>query len=119
MVVKRKNRKAGTQLTEDTADLVAERFRALAEPMRLRLLNALRPHARSVGELVSLTGTSQANVSKHLQLLYKQGFVDRRKDGTTIYYRIADPMVFEMCDLVCDGIQQDLDARRARLNPEH
>jgi ArsR family transcriptional regulator len=118
MVVKRKNLQSGVQLTEDTADLVAERFRALAEPMRLRLLNALRPCARSVGELVSLTGTSQANVSKHLQLLYKQGFVDRRKDGTTIYYRIADPMVFEMCDLVCDGIQQDLDARAARLHPE-
>ncbi|NNG16316.1 MAG: winged helix-turn-helix transcriptional regulator [Gemmatimonadales bacterium] len=118
MVVKRKSRQSGVQFTEDTADLVAERFRALAEPMRLRLLNALRPRARSVGELVGLTGTSQANVSKHLQLLYKQGFVDREKDGTTIYYRIADPMVFEMCDLVCDGIQQDLDARRARLNPE-
>ena len=119
MVVKRKRNSSGVQLTEDTADLVAERFRALAEPMRLRLLNALRPSARSVGELVSLTGTSQANVSKHLQLLYTQRFVDRRKDGTTIYYRIADPMVFEMCDLVCDGIQQQLDASRARWNPEH
>jgi ArsR family transcriptional regulator len=117
MVVKRKSRKPRTQLTEDTADLVAERFRALAEPMRLRLLNALRPRARSVGELVTLTGTSQANVSKHLQLLFKQGFVDRQKDGTTIYYRIADPLVFEMCDLMCNGIQQDLDTRRARLNP--
>ena len=118
MVVKRTKRQSGVQLTQDTADLVAERFRALAEPMRLRLLHALRPCARSVGELVTLTRTSQANVSKHLQLLYKQGFVDRQKDGTTIYYRIADPMVFEMCDLVCDGIQQDLDARHARLNPD-
>lgn len=118
MVVKRKRNRSAIQLSEDTADLVAERFRALAEPMRLRLLNALRPRARSVGELVSLTGTSQANVSKHLQQLYKQGFVDRRKDGTTTYYRIADPMVFEMCDLVCDGIQQELDATRARLRPK-
>ncbi len=117
MVVKRKSRQSGVQLTEDTADLVAERFSALGEPMRLRLLNALRPGARSVGDLVTLIGTSQANVSKHLQVLYKQGFVDRRKDGTTIFYRIADPMVFEMCNLVCDGIQQDLDQRRARLRP--
>jgi ArsR family transcriptional regulator len=117
MVVKRKSTDSRIQLTEDTADLVAERFRALAEPMRLRLLNALRSRARSVGELVALTGTSQANVSKHLQVLYKQGFVDRQKEGTTTYYRIADPMVFEMCDLVCDGIQQELDATRARLRP--
>ncbi len=119
MVVKRKSRRSTPRFGEDSADLVAERFRALAEPTRLRLLSTLRPGPRSVGELVALIGTSQANVSKHLQVLYKQGFVDRRKAGTTIYYQIADPMVFEMCELVCEGIQQELDQRRARLEPQH
>ena len=103
------------ELNEHTADLVADRFRALAEPMRLRLLNLLRRGEASVGELADKTGTGQANVSKHLQLLLQQGFVDRRKEGTTTWYRVTDPAVFELCSLVCGGIEEDLDRRRRQL----
>jgi len=94
---------------------VAERFRVLGEPMRLRILHALRAGERTVSELVDLTGAGQANVSKHLQVLHAQGYVSRRKDGTSTRYAILDPHVFELCDLVCGGVEGDLERRRRAL----
>ncbi|MCU0620939.1 MAG: metalloregulator ArsR/SmtB family transcription factor [Gemmatimonadales bacterium] len=105
------------QLNDANAGLVAERFRALGEPMRLRLLNALKDGERSVGELVDEIDAGQANVSKHLQLLHQMGFVQRRKEGTTAYYRIADPNVFKLCELVCGGMRDDLEEKRRLLRP--
>ncbi len=102
------------ELTDATAASVAERFRALAEPMRLRLLNALRSGEDSVGSLAERTGGGQANVSKHLQVLHQQGFVSRRKEGTTTWYCISDPKVFQLCDLACGQLERDLD-RRSKL----
>ena len=80
---------------------VADYFRALSEPLRLRILNALREHARNVGQLTELLDCSQANVSKHLATLTRLGLVERRTQGTAAYYRIADPSVYQLCDLVC------------------
>ncbi|HEU4569600.1 MAG TPA: metalloregulator ArsR/SmtB family transcription factor [Gemmatimonadales bacterium] len=105
------------ELTDASADLISDRFRALAEPMRLRLLHNLRKGELSVGELAERVGAGQANVSKHLQVLFQQGFVERRKAGTTTWYRVADPAVFELCSLVCGGIEDELDRRRQLLRP--
>jgi len=96
-------------------DAVAERFRILGEPMRLKILHALRGGERTVSDLVEVTGAGQANVSKHLQLLHAQGFVTRRKEGTSTWYGILDPHVFGLCDLVCGGVEQELDRRRRAL----
>ncbi len=103
------------QLTAKTADLIADRFRALGEPMRLRILDALRDGELAVGELVEATGTGQANVSKHLQVLFKHGFVARRKEGTSSFYRIADPAVFDLCDMVCGNLREEFDRKRRLL----
>ena len=103
------------ELTDSNAEVIAERFGALAEPMRLRLLNALRRGEMSVGELAEESGASPANASKHLQLLLQQGFIDRRKEGTTIWYRVADPAVFELCSLITAGIDRVLELRRKQL----
>jgi len=103
------------ELTEASADIIAERFRALGDPMRLRLLQVLRAGERSVSELAERTGGGQANVSKHLQVLLQQGFVDRRKEGTTSWYRITDPEVFTMCDLVCGRLEEELGRKRKLL----
>lgn len=102
-------------LTDTNASAIADRFKALAEPMRLRLLNALRGGEASVGELTERVEGNQANVSKHLQVLLQQGFVTRRKEGTTTWYRIADSQVFTLCDLVCGGLEDELDRRRKAL----
>jgi DNA-binding transcriptional ArsR family regulator len=89
------------RFTEELLDGISARFKALAEPMRLRILDALRRRELTVGDLVEAVGAHQANVSKHLAVLFREGFVARRKDGLHVYYRVADPAVFELCDLVC------------------
>ena len=83
---------------------VAAYFQTLAEPTRLRILNLLREGERNVCELAQLCGYTAANVSRHLSLMTQQGFVERESRGTSVYYRIADPSVYALCDLVCDSI---------------
>ncbi len=96
-------------------ELVAARFKMLAEPMRLRLLNELRGGERTVTQLVEATGAGQANVSKHLGLLADAGMVSRRKEGLTVNYFIADESLFELCDLVCGRLLKELAAKAAHF----
>lgn len=103
------------KMTPQTVDLVAERFRTLGEPMRLRILDGLRSGELSVGELVDRTGGGQANISKHLQILLSAGLVSRRKAGTTVYYRLTDPTVFQLCDIVCGRVEEQVEDRRKAL----
>ena len=94
------------RMTEELYERVAERFRALGEPARLRILSTLREGEASVGELVARTGLNQANLSKHLQVLHAMGFVVRRKDGLFVHYRLADEDVFLLCDVMCGRIER-------------
>jgi DNA-binding transcriptional ArsR family regulator len=94
------------QLPEQAIDRVAAYFQALAEPTRLRILNLLRQQEHNVGELALACGYTAANVSRHLSMLMQQGFVKRDCRGTSVYYQIADPTIYELCDLVCDRISQ-------------
>jgi ArsR family transcriptional regulator len=91
-------------MSDVLVDAVALRFRALAEPARLRILQHLLAGERSVNELTEASGLSQANTSKHLATLHAAGFVARRKEGTTVYHAIADPVVHELCELMCARI---------------
>ena len=94
-------------LTPEVLDLIAERFKALAEPARLKILNALRDGEKTVSELMEETGLGQANASKHLQILYSFAFVSRRKDGLYVYYRLADEDVFRLCEIMCGRIGRE------------
>lgn len=104
-----------TTLTPDIIELVAQRFRALAEPARLRILNSMRDGEVTVSGLVDDTGLSQANVSKHLQLLHTLGFVKRRKEGLFAYYSLADKSVFALCDIMCDRLGAEVRVRRRAI----
>jgi len=106
---------ASKRLTCEQIDLVCERFRALAEPARLRIMNELRSGEQTVGELVDATGLATANVSKHLQILRGAGFVTRRKEGLFVYYGLSGPDVFRLCDLMCGRLQAEGEARRKAL----
>jgi DNA-binding transcriptional ArsR family regulator len=97
-------------IQEDLAELVARRFRVLAEPMRIRLLDRLRDGEATVSELSEELSASQQNVSKHLAVLADAGMLGRRKDGNRVYYRIVDESVFALCEQVCDAAQQQLRA---------
>jgi DNA-binding transcriptional ArsR family regulator len=99
-------------LSSDQLIAIAEQFRALAEPSRLRLVSALRGGEQSVTQLMDATGLGQANVSKHLRLLLQAGFVRRRKSGVMTYYRLADTDVSRLCDLMCDRLAADAAVRR-------
>jgi len=107
---------ARLKLTPELIALIAERFKALAEPARLQILDCLRRGEMTVSELVEETGLGQANVSKHLQSLYAAGFVGRRKEGLVTYYDLADQSVFKLCDIMCGRIEQELGNRRKALS---
>ena len=95
-------------LPDPLIDLIAQRFRVIGEPMRIKLLDALRDGDATVGELVNRLGASQQNVSKHLGILAQAGIVNRAKDGTFVRYAIADASIFALCEQVCGGLRQQL-----------
>lgn len=95
-------------LTPEGLALVAGRFRLLAEPLRLQILNRLQFGETSVSQLAEDIGSSQPNVSKHLRLLIDGGLVARRQEKTSVFVRVADPSVFELCHVVCGGIEKHL-----------
>jgi len=96
-------------IPDEFLDLMAEKFRMLADPTRLAILRALMEGERSVGQVVEATGRNQANVSKHLKMLADSGLIARRKEGLQVFHRINDPLVEQLCGLVCETI-----ARQAR-----
>lgn len=86
-------------------DLVANRFRVLGEPLRLRILQILDQTAEiSISDLAEEVESTQPNVSKHLKILQDAGLVGRRKEGNTVYCFVADPTVFDLCDVVCGSL---------------
>jgi len=82
-------------------DLVARRFQILGEPCRLRILRALQDGALTVNQIVDILDGNQPNISKHLQILFDAGLVGRQRSGNSIFYSVADPVVFRLCELVC------------------
>ena len=104
-----------TPLPTDLAELIAGRFKLLGEPMRLRIIDRLRAGEAGVGEIAEALGTSQQNVSKHLQTLHAGGILARRREGNSVLYSLADQSMIEMCDRVCGSMEQQLGAVRDRL----
>ncbi len=102
-------------LSDQLAELIAQQFRVLGEPMRIKLLDALREGEATVQDLQEATGASQQNVSKHLGVLLTAGLVSRAKDGNFSRYSIADDSVFGLCEQVCGRLRRQLDEREALL----
>jgi len=96
-------------------DEIAEWLKAMADPTRLRILHALQDGEKCVNDVLEGLRCSQANVSKHLAILRKAGLVDCRREGSSVFYRIADPAVYGICGTVCDSLQRDLADRQASL----
>ena len=104
-------------LPDELVELIADRFHALAQPTRIKLLDRLREGEATGLELTALVGTTQQNVSKHLSLLQHAGIVARRKEGNYAYYRIADEAVYALCEAVCGSLQNRFDALRRVTEP--
>lgn len=95
-------------LPDELVELIAGRFKALADPTRIRLLDRLHEGEATVTDLTVAAGTTQQNVSKQMLLLLAAGLVARRRNGNFIYYRIADEAVFELCATVCGRLRDDI-----------
>ena len=96
------------QLKDEALEIVAHRFAVLAEPMRLRLIQALFGGELNVNALTAIAGSTQANVSRHLQTLTQAHVLSRRKEGLQVFYAIADPSIFKLCELVCGSLEKSL-----------
>ena len=94
------------RLSGEALNLVANRFKILGEPLRLKLIQSLMDGERNVTELVNATRANQANVSRHLATLTRAGILHRRKEGLNVFYSIADPSVLELCELVCNSVER-------------
>lgn len=99
---------AKKNLSNEVLNLIAMRFRVLAEPLRLRILHTLQDSEKSVTDLTETVEASQPNVSKHLKILQDAGLLNRRQNGNTVYYSIADESIFTLCEVVCDALQERL-----------
>jgi DNA-binding transcriptional ArsR family regulator len=106
-----------TPLSDRARELVAARFRALGEPMRLRILECLFRSPASVGEILVSTGGTQANVSKHLAVLHTGGLVRRRREGLKAVYSIADPTLERICAAICNAVTRDARDEAEALAP--
>ncbi|TAE59703.1 MAG: transcriptional regulator [Nostocales cyanobacterium] len=108
------------KITPTTADAVvmaavADYFKVLSETSRLQILTCLKSGAMNVMEIGEATGLGQANLSKHLKVLTQAGILSRHPKGTSAYYEIADPIIFELCDLACDRISQRIIQQAEKL----
>ena len=95
-------------LSDAALEMVSRRFGVLAEPMRLRLIQTLFDGEKNVSALVAATGGTQANVSRHLQTLTQAHILSRRKEGLQVFYAIADPSIYKLCELVCGSLEKQL-----------
>lgn len=95
-------------IPDEFLDLISGKSRTLADPTRLAILRCLMQGERNVTQVVEGTGRSQANVSKHLKMLAESGLVGRRKAGLHVFYRLDDPIVKRLCELVCETILREI-----------
>lgn len=106
---------AANELDRGSLEAVARLFAVLAEPTRLAILQALKGAPKTVSELVNELGAKQANVSKQLGILHGAGLLARERDGNSVRYSIAEPMIFELCELVCGKLRRDAEQQLAAL----
>ena len=94
------NGKPALPLTAEQTESVASLFKVLGEPMRLRILQCVCHEPRSVNEIVEMTGSTQANISKHLSLLHASGVLSREKKGQQVFYSLRDMLALDLCKAV-------------------
>jgi len=92
----------------DQLKAIAQFFNVLSDPTRLAILNLLREGEATVSQVMEALDLKQANASKQLGILYRAELLTRHPDGSQVRYAIASPVIFELCDLVCDKIGQDV-----------
>jgi len=93
-------------------ELQAEISKTLAHPLRIAILHYLRDGEKTVNELTETLGASQSNISQHLALLRQRQIVKTRKEGSTVYYRVASPKISQACDMVREVLMEQLNQKQ-------
>lgn len=109
--------KGSRELSADQLAEIAKLFKILSEPARLQLISGLMSGSKTVSELVMSTGLKQGNVSKHLKILFDADLLAREKEGNFARYRVSEPMLFELCQLVCTQVGSAAENKLKRLTP--
>jgi ArsR family transcriptional regulator len=94
------------KMSAETVSFVAARFKVLSETLRLQILQYLENGEASVTAVTRAVSSTQPNVSKHLKILQDEGLVAKRQEGNTVFYKIADESVFELCEVVCGSLKE-------------
>ncbi len=104
------------EVVPQALEQVADYFKVLSEASRLQVLCCLKSGSKNVTEIMTATNLGQANVSKHLKILTQAGIVSRHPSGVSVYYKIADPIIFNLCELVCDRLASRLETQSQQLD---
>jgi ArsR family transcriptional regulator len=96
-------------LSNDVLEVVAERFKVLAEPVRLQILQCVGCGEKMVGEITAELKASQPNVSKHCKVMLEAGVLARRQEKNNVYYRVSDRSIFNLCDMVCGALKKQIE----------
>lgn len=101
------------QALHEVFESTARYFSVLGEPTRLKILHVICQGEKCVSDIIQATGLAQANVSRHLGLMYQAGMLSRRREGTLVHYRIADALLLELCRSVSAQVNQ----RMSQVSP--
>lgn len=104
-----------SRLSPASLALMADFFKVLSEVSRLQIVCCLKSGAKNVTQIIDETGLGQANVSKHLKLLAQAGIVTRTQQGVSVYYEIANPFLFELCELVCNSLMAQIQQQNQQI----
>jgi ArsR family transcriptional regulator len=115
LIMAARTKKTPPPVSEEALIMIASWFRTLAEPSRLKILRALEEGEKNITELVTATGLTQANVSRHVQSLVDAGMVGRRREGLTAICFISDPSITDLCDNVCNNLMKRLSHQVKKL----
>jgi DNA-binding transcriptional ArsR family regulator len=95
--------------------LKADFFRLLGHPARVRVLELLREGERSVGDLQAALGLDSSGTSQHLTAMRRQGLLESRRAGTSVFYRVKDPRVFQLLETAKQILTAQLEETRTLL----
>ncbi|MFA5809512.1 MAG: metalloregulator ArsR/SmtB family transcription factor [Thermoleophilia bacterium] len=100
------------ELNRKLYEMHAEICKVLTNPKRIEILNLLRDGERSVGDLTSLAELPQTSVSQHLAFLRQKGMVVSRRDGSSIFYAVANEKIFRAMDIMKELLLENLCAEQ-------
>jgi DNA-binding transcriptional ArsR family regulator len=106
--MKTKNARDFSKVSDSMLEFAAGCFQALSDPTRLKILRALKDGEKTVHDLVELFSWTQPNISRHLAILAKSGMVKKVKKGQFVYYSVANPRVFTLCDAICGHVSDTI-----------